>query len=106
MVCLLRWRRSSPAWPDFAAYQRAHIGFNLDPETKTGAAKPHYERLVKIILAKDSREARDNARLVEAYRYLGYYHLLKNDKATSDSYWHKVLEIDPENQSAKDALGM
>ncbi|MBF1577329.1 MAG: hypothetical protein HXO17_11215, partial [Prevotella shahii] len=44
--------------------------------------------------------------LTEAYRYLGYYYLVKNDKAMADGYWKKVLEIDPENETAKQALGI
>lgn len=94
-----------PSAADFATYQRAHIGYNLDPETKTGAAKPHYEKLIEIILGHATKGEHDNERLVEAYRYLGYYYLLKNDKSTADGYWNKVLEIDPENETAKQALG-
>ncbi len=95
-----------PSIADFATLQRAHIGYAQDPETKEGTAKPHYEKLVEIILAKDTKEAKDNERLIESYRYLGYYYLLKDDKQNSDIYWNKILEIDPENQMAKQALGM
>lgn len=94
-----------PSAADFATYQRAHIGYNLDPETKTGAAKPHYEKLIEIIKGHATKGDRDDDRLVEAYRYLGYYYLLKNDKATANGYWNKVLEIDPNNETAKQALG-
>ena len=55
---------------------------------------------------KTDRDKADNARLTEAYRYLGYYYLVKNDKAMADGYWKKVLEIDPENETAKQALGI
>ena len=91
---------------DYATYQRAHIGYKLDPETKTGAAKPHYEKLIELIKAKSAPEDSDKARLGEAYRYLGYYYLLQNDKEKADSYWKLVLEIDPNNETAKQALGV
>lgn len=94
-----------PSIADYATLQRAHIGFALDPETKEGTAKPHYEKLVEIISAKATKDAKDNERLVEAYRYLGYYYMLKNQKSESDIYWNKILEIDPENATAKQALG-
>ena len=94
-----------PSVADFATLQRAHIGYTLDPDTKMALAKPHYEKLIEIITSKTEKGDRDNERLVEAYRYLGYYYLLKNDKATANSYWNKVLEIDPNNESAKQALG-
>lgn len=95
-----------PSAADFATYQRAHIGYNLDPETKTGAAKPHYEKLIEIIKGHATKGDHDDSRLVEAYRYLGYYYLLKDDKATADTYWNKVLEIEPDNATAKQALGI
>lgn len=91
---------------DFANFMRARVNSNLDPETKEGLAKPFYEAIVHSLADKSDRDRADNARLSEAYRYLGYYYLLKNDKATADGYWNKVLEIDPNNATAKQALGI
>ena len=76
------------------------------PETKEGLAKPFYEAIVHSLAGKSDRDRADNARLSEAYRYLGYYYLLKDDKVTADGYWNKVLEIDPNNATAKQALGI
>lgn len=91
---------------DFANFMRARVNSNLDPETKEGLAKPFYEAIVHSLADKSDRDRADNARLSEAYRYLGYYYLLKDDKATADGYWNKVLEIDPNNATAKQALGI
>ena len=91
---------------DFANFMRARVNSNLDPETKDGLAKPFYEAIVNSLADKSDRDRADNARLSEAYRYLGYYYLLKDDKATADGYWNKVLEIDPNNATAKQALGI
>ena len=91
---------------DFANFMRARVNSNLDPETKEGLAKPFYEAIVHSLGDKSDRDRADNARLSEAYRYLGYYYLLKDDKATADGYWNKVLEIDPNNATAKQALGI
>lgn len=95
-----------PANIDFANFMRARVNSNLDPETKQGLAKPFYEALAKSLSEKASRDDVDNTRLIEAYRYLGYYYLLQGNKATADSYWKKVLELDPNNEVAKQALGM
>lgn len=95
---------SFPAVAEFSSLQRAHIGFALDPETKDGAAKPHYEKLIEILLNKTTKADTDNARLIEAYRYLGYYYLLQEDMENSNLYWNKILEIDPNNETAKQAL--
>ena len=62
--------------------------------------------LIEIIKGHATKAKNDDARLIESYRYLGYYYLLQNDKATADGYWNKVLELDPENETAKQALGI
>ena len=95
-----------PANIDFANFLRARVNSNLDPETKEGLAKPFYEALANSLSQKTDRDNVDNTRLIEAYRYLGYYHLLKDEKTTADGYWKKVLELDPENETAKQALNM
>ena len=90
---------------DFALLYKARINSYIDPETKDGLAKPYYEKLVSVINARADKDKTDNTRLLEAYRYLGYYYLLQNDKETSNSYWNKILEIDPNDANAKLALG-
>lgn len=94
-----------PSVATVATYNRAHIAFSLDPETEQGLAKPHYTKLVEMLENKTDRDSKDDSYLVEAYRYLGYYYLLQKDKATADNYWNKILAIDPENETAKQALG-
>ena len=95
-----------PEQADFSNFMRARINSTLDPETKEGLAKPFYEALANSLAANTNRDNTDNIRLVEAYRYLGYYYLVQDDKATADTYWNKVLEIDPENETAKQALSI
>lgn len=95
-----------PANIDFANFLRARVNSNMDPDTKKGLAKPFYEALANSLSANTNRDNVDNTRLVEAYRYLGYYYLLQNKKALANSYWKKVLEIDPQNETAKQALSM
>lgn len=95
-----------PSQSDFSNFMRARINSSLDPETTEGLAKPFYEALATSLSANTNRDNTDNIRLVEAYRYLGYYYLVKNDKVNADIYWKKVLEIDPENETAKQALSI
>ncbi len=90
---------------DFATLYKARINSYIDPETKDGLAKPYYEKLVEIINARADKDKTDTTRLLEAYRYLGYYYLLQNDKEKSNGYWNKILEIDPNDANAKLALG-
>lgn len=79
---------------------RAHSA--MDPETTEGLAKPYYEKMVDMLLAKN--DPKYDAALIECYSYLGYYHLLKSDYEASKTYWNKILAIDPENATARKAL--
>lgn len=95
------------AYPDaveFATMWKARVNSYMDPETKDGLAKPFYEKLAGLIEPRAEKDKADNARLIECYRYLGYYNLLNNDKDASISYWNKILAIDPEHQQAKQAI--
>jgi tetratricopeptide (TPR) repeat protein len=74
---------------------------NLDPESENGLAQPYYSKLVEMSLASPEKNKSD---LVEAYSYLGYYHLLKQELVVSKSYWKKVLELHPDDARAKEAL--
>ena len=92
---------------DYVAFQRARIGMYMDPESKQELAKPHYEKLVELLGAKADRDNTDHVRLVEAYRYLiSYYLITKNDTNTAKEFARKLQEIDPENDTAKQVLGL
>ncbi len=93
---------------EYSTFWRARVNTMMDPESKNALAKPHYEKLIELILADgDELGKADKARLVESYRYLGaYYWIVLNDKETADTFWTKILEIDPENPVAKQALGV
>jgi len=91
------------AKPTYApAYQaRAQANFNLDPDSKKGLAKPYYEKYIELTSADPAKYGRG---LVEANNYLGYYNLQKGDKAAATPYYQKVLELDPSNSDATNAL--
>ena len=92
---------------DFIAFQRARIGMYMDPESKLELAKPHYEKLVELIEAKEEKEKTDTTRLIEGYRYLiNYYLNIKDDTATAKNIAQKLQNIDPENEIAKMVLGL
>ena len=93
--------------PDsYAGYfYRGHTRSAMDPETTQGLAKPYYEKVVELVLAKN--DPRYNRVLITCYSYLGYYYMLQGkpeDYAVSKEYWNKILTIDPNNALAKTAL--
>ncbi|WP_028909492.1 tetratricopeptide repeat protein [Prevotella sp. AGR2160] len=97
-----------PTQKGYALYYRGMLNSTLDPEMKTGAAKPYFEELIKTV--KDNEAAgktgvNDKAFLKQAYTYLGTYYFKKGNKAEGDAQWEALLEVDPENATAKAALG-
>jgi tetratricopeptide (TPR) repeat protein len=89
--------------PDFepAYLFRARIYANLDPDTKTGIAKPFYEKLVEKASADSVKYNKD---ILEAYNFLGYYYLVNKQYCESLTYWDKIAILDPANENAKSAL--
>ena len=82
-------------------FWRARINAVLDPETESGLAKPYYESAINLM---DKNNPKDAKNLIECYSYLGYYYYLQNDKDKSKEYWNKIIDIDPNNKTALDAL--
>jgi len=91
------------AKPTYApAYQaRAQANFNLDTDSKKGLAKPYYEKYIELTSGDPAKYGRG---LIEANNYLGYYNLQKGDKAAATPYYQKVLELDPTNSDATNAM--
>jgi tetratricopeptide (TPR) repeat protein len=89
----------------------------IDPEASQGLAKPHYEKVIEILLDQADRYKKE---LIESYKYLGYYYYMQADVITkkhknnpdfakeeflmSKSFFSKVLELNPEDTVAKDAI--
>ncbi len=82
---------------------RARTNSILDPETVKGLAKPYYEAALSTILAANNPKY--NSLLIECYSYLGYYYIVANEVSKSKEYWNKILGLDPNNATAKKALG-
>ncbi len=82
-------------------FWRARTNALLDPETTQGLSKPYYEAAIALL---EGDPAKNGRMLIEAYRYLGYYHYIREDAPESIKYWEKILEIDPNHEMAKSAL--
>jgi tetratricopeptide (TPR) repeat protein len=80
----------------------ARVAAALDPETIQGLAKPDYEKELSILEQKTDKE-KYKADMIEGYRYMGYY-TMNEAKNASLNYWQKVLDLDPENDVAKQAI--
>ncbi|WP_181305042.1 lipopolysaccharide assembly protein LapB [Rufibacter sp. XAAS-G3-1] len=92
--------KSNPTYA-YGHFWRARVNSNLDPETKEGLAKPHYEEFIKLTAGDKEKYKRD---LITANNYLGYYYYTKKDKANATKYWQEVKTLDPANADATNGL--
>ncbi|HAQ18146.1 MAG TPA: hypothetical protein DCR40_02815 [Prolixibacteraceae bacterium] len=82
-------------------FWRARVNSSIDKETTLGLAKPFYEKSLEILI-KDMVKYKKE--ISEIYAYLGFYFYVKEEKAQSLDYWKKLLELDPENLKAQEAI--
>jgi len=82
-------------------FWRARVNSAIDSETTLGLAKPFYEKALEILIKDPVKYKRE---ISEIYAYLGFYYYVKEDKPTSIEYWKKLLELDPENLKAQEAI--
>ncbi len=88
----------------YGLLQQGRIKASLDPETTEGLAKPYYDEVIAILEPKAQLEDSDKSKLIEAYRYCGYYYFNQKDYEQSKVLFGKVLAIDPANEQVKQAL--
>jgi len=73
----------------------ARTASSLDPTSELGLAQPKFESLIQKVGTESTKYAKE---LQEAYTYLGYYNLQKNDYTTAKSWYTKLFELDPANK--------
>ena len=61
-------------------------------------------KLAHLALILEKKEDASKSVLIECESYLGYYYFLKKDYEQSKVFWNKILQIDPENPTAKQAV--
>jgi tetratricopeptide (TPR) repeat protein len=73
----------------------ARTASNMDPTSELGLAQPKFEALVEKVGTETTKYAKE---LQEAYTYLGFYYLQKQDYLASKSWYKKLFELDPLNK--------
>lgn len=88
-----------PGTEEYGYYQRARANSNMDPDMSQGLAKPHFEKVVELISARDNLDQTDKNRLEGAYRYLmSYNYTIAKDNEATLMYANKILELKPEEE--------
>jgi tetratricopeptide (TPR) repeat protein len=72
-----------------------------DTTSEAGLAKPYFEQFIEKASANPDKNKKD---LVDAYRYLGYYHYLKKEYSEATTAYEKLLALMPDDTSAKEAI--
>ncbi|WP_229248232.1 tetratricopeptide repeat protein [Dyadobacter sandarakinus] len=97
-----------PDWP-YGYYWRASSLYNAYDRTENvekGISAPHYQKLIELA-EKDPDPSKYKNYLKIAYNYLALYSQnTLSDNAKAKEYWEKLLKIDPDNATAKEALGI
>jgi tetratricopeptide (TPR) repeat protein len=70
----------------------------MDPDLKLGIAKPKFEKLIEV--AKPD-SIKNESEMMEAFAYLSYYHMMKENFSRSKDYYNKMVNLDPNNKENK-----
>ncbi len=95
-----------PDWP-YNYYYRGTSLYNADRQVslEKGTSAPYYEKFAE--LAEKDPSGNYKPYLKQVYSYLAYYYQTAvKDEAKAKTYWEKLLVVDPDNTTAKQALGM
>lgn len=86
--------------PDYLpAYAQVARTYNrMDPNFKTGIAKPKFEKYLGVA-AKDS--LKNPTEMMEAMSYLGYYHMETGNFSKAKDYYNRMISLDPKNNECK-----
>jgi tetratricopeptide (TPR) repeat protein len=83
--------------PDFvpAYLWIARTYSKMDPDSKLGLAKPKFEKVIEVAKADSLK---NESEIMEAFGYLGYYHMMNDNYARSKEYYSRMVELDPNNK--------
>ena len=77
----------------------------IDSTGEQGLAVPMYEKYLELALANPESQEKEKKNIIEAYDYLGQYALHHKDNvAEATDYFRKILELDPDNERAKEFM--
>ncbi len=87
-------------WPDHipAFVWTARTYSKMDPDSKLGLAKPKFEKVLNVAKADSLK---NDAEIIEACNYLGYYYMMADNYNQSRAYYHRMINLNPDNKDAK-----
>ena len=90
----------------YALFKQANFYHAINPDLKAGLAMPYYKKLIDKIEAQQEKSAADLKKLGTAYQYLAV-HYIQNDNVAEAKVWAgKLLEVRPDDETAKQIMGL
>ncbi|MFM2038064.1 MAG: hypothetical protein RL432_1003 [Bacteroidota bacterium] len=87
---------------------RGRCNFQMDPTNALWLAKPHYAKVLEIVVGEDRKKDTNKKMVIESARYLGGYYGASTEKDQSKvkEYFQIVYDLDPNDAQAKQILGI
>lgn len=98
-----KFNELQPNWANGFLW-RAKVNANIDSTSQNGLAKPFYDKYLELALPDTANFGKNKKDIIEAYKYLMYYHFLQDQIKEAIGMCRKVLEIDPNDEQAKKTL--
>jgi tetratricopeptide (TPR) repeat protein len=87
---------------------RARCNYKLDSANERWAAQPYYEKIIELVKPEERGLPTNKPLVLEACRYLCDYYAKSTakDLAKTKSFYEIILQIEPNDATAKTALGI
>ena len=92
-----------PSISDWVWLNQANVAQLMNDPDKVAEI---YQKVAAFEEAKPKLDADSKSYLESVYYGLGYYYSKKGNKELADQYFKKVLDVNPDNEGAKKALGL
>lgn len=89
--------------PAHLARARNNYFIDSNDGTEEGLAVPHYEKFIEVTTPNRTNPNYKEG-LVEAHSYLAAYYTDQKNKEKATEHWQAVLEVDPTNEAASQAI--
>jgi tetratricopeptide (TPR) repeat protein len=87
---------------------RARSNYQMDLKNERWLAKPHYAKVLEVVLGDDRKKDTNKKMVIESARYMGNYYAssAEKDKTKVLEYFQIVYDLDPNDTQAKQILGI
>jgi tetratricopeptide (TPR) repeat protein len=87
---------------------RARSNYQMDLKNELWLAKPHYAKVLEVVVGEDRKKDSNKKMVIESARYLGNYYATstEKDKAKVLENFQIVYDLDPNDTQAKQILGI